>query len=77
MKYVVDRVEGEKVILESLEDKAKLEALKEDFDFELRDGLVVEIKDGKYVLDDEEYKKRKESISSRFDKLKKNKAKKN
>lgn len=73
MKYVVDRVEKDIVVLESLDGKDKLEINKDELDFKVFDGVVlIKEKDG-FALDEETTQKRKEDISSRFSKLKKKK----
>ena len=72
MKYIVDMVERDVVVLEDLEGK-RIEISRGEISFEIFDGDVLKKEKDKFVLDKEETKKRRESISSRFSKLKKKK----
>ena len=72
MKYIVDMVERDVVVLEDLEGK-RIEISRGEISFEISDGDVLKKEKDKFVLDKEETKKRRESISSRFSKLKKKK----
>ena len=73
MKYIVDMVERDVVVLEDLEGK-RIEISRGEISFEIADGDVLKKEKDKFVLDKEETKKRRESISSRFSKLKKKKS---
>ena len=70
MKYVVDMVERDVVVLEDLEGK-RIEISRGEIDFEISDGDVLKEEKGKFVLDKETTKKRRDDISSKFNKLKK------
>lgn len=72
MKYIVDMVERDVVVLEDLEGK-RIEISRGEITFDISDGDVLKKEKDKFVLDKEETKKRRESISSRFSKLKKKK----
>ena len=72
MKYVVDMVERDVVVLEDLEGK-RIEISRGEIKFDISDGDVLKKEKDGYVLDEETTKKRRDSISSRFNKLKKKK----
>ncbi len=72
MKYVVDMVERDVVVLEDLEGK-RIEVSRGEIDFEISDGDVLKKEKGEFVLDNETTKKRRDDISSKFNKLKKKK----
>lgn len=72
MKYAVDRIEENIVVLENLDDKTKIELKKEELPKEIKDGTILVFKDNKYELDLEKEKNRRQSILERFNRLKKN-----
>ena len=72
MKYVVDRIEDNIVVLENLDDKKKIEIDKKQLPKKIKDGTVLVLKDDKYELDIEEEQKRRQNILERFNRLKKN-----
>ena len=72
MKYAVDRIEENIVVLENLDDKTKIELKKEELPKEIKDGTILVFKDNKYELDLEEEKNKRQSILERFNRLKKN-----
>lgn len=71
MKYSVDRIENEIVILENIENKEILQVNIKDFDEEIKEGNIIKLVDNNYVIDNEEEEKRKNSVKNRFNKLKK------
>lgn len=71
MKYVVDRIENNIIILENLNDKSILEIPKDKIDFLVKDGDVLYYKNNKFILDLETKKKRIELIKEKFNKVKK------
>lgn len=72
MKYAVDRIEENIVVLEKLDDKTMIELKKEELPKEIKDGTILVFKDNKYELDLEEEKNKRQSILERFNRLKKN-----
>ena len=73
MKYVVDRIENNIIILENLKDKSILEIPKDKINFLIKDGDVLYYDNNKFRLDLETKKKRIELIKEKFNKVKKKK----
>ena len=71
MKYVVDRIENNIIILENLKDKSILEIPKDKINFLVKDGDVLYYDNNKFKLDLETKKKRIELIKEKFNKVKK------
>ena len=71
MKYVVDRIENNIIILENLKDKSILEISKDKINFLIKDGDVLYYDNNKFKLDLETKKKRIELIKEKFNKVKK------
>ncbi len=71
MKYVVDRIENNIIILENLKDKSILEIPKDKINFLIKDGDVLYYDNNKFRLDLETKKKRIELIREKFNKVKK------
>lgn len=71
MKYVVDRIENNIIILENLKDKSILEISKDKINFLIKDGDVLYYDNNKFRLDLETKKKRIELIKEKFNKVKK------
>lgn len=71
MKYVVDRIENNIIILENLKDKSILEIPKDKINFLVKDGDVLYYDNNKFRLDLETKKKRIELIKEKFNKVKK------
>ena len=65
--YIVDRIEGNYVILESSEGKI-IEVLKDELPSVLENDVLY-FKDNKYFKDDKKRDKIKEDIKARFNKL--------
>ena len=71
MKYVIDRLEEDKVVLEDLSTReTKVIKLKE-LDFKVREGNIISFEDNKYTLDLNTEKLRREKLRNRFNKIKK------
>lgn len=69
MKYIIDRIENNKVICENQANK-KMETFgKTCFPKEIKDGDVVILKDNKFEIDKKETEKRKEEINNLMKKL--------
>lgn len=69
MKYVVDEIIDDKVIIIDLESKETKTIDKEQIEGVPYDGMVLEYKDGKYVENITEYKDRRNEILKKFNKL--------
>ena len=69
-KYSVDRIEEDIIVLENIENKEIIEINKSELDFEVVDGNILRLVDGKFVLDKEIEVKRKESLRERLNRLK-------
>ena len=48
-KYSVDRIEEDTIVLENIENKEIIEINKSELDFEVVDGNILKLVDGKYV----------------------------
>lgn len=69
-KYSVDRIEEDIIVLENIENKEIIEINKSELDFEVVDGNILKLVDGKFVLDKETEVSRKESLRERLNRLK-------
>lgn len=69
-KYSVDRIEEDIIVLENIDNKEIIEINKSELDFEVVDGNILRLIDGKFVLDKEIEVKRKESLRERLNRLK-------
>ena len=69
-KYSVDRIEEDIIVLENIDNKEIIEINKSELDFEVVDGNILRLVDGKFVLDKETEVKRKESLRERLNRLK-------
>ena len=71
MKYVVDRIEEDIVVLENLETKEITNIKLKELDFKVREVNILSKEDNKYILDLNTEKQRKEKLRNKFNKLKK------
>lgn len=69
-KYSVDRIEENIIVLENIENKEIIEINKCELDFEVVDGNILKLIDGKFELDQEVEVSRKESLRDRLNRLK-------
>ena len=69
-KYSVDRIEEDIIVLENIDNKEIVEVNKTELDFEVVDGNILKLVDGKFVLDQETEVRRKESLRERLNRLK-------
>ena len=69
-KYSVDRIEEDIIVLENIDNKEIVEVNKTELDFEVVDGNILKLVDGKFVLDQETEVSRKESLRERLNRLK-------
>ena len=70
MKYAIDRIEDDIVVLENIETKEKRLVNKELFSEDIADGIVVKVIEDKYVIDSNSYDERRQKIREKMDKLK-------
>ena len=71
MKYVVDRIEEDIVVLENLETREITNIKISELDFKVREGNILSYENNKYTLDLNTEKLRKEKLRNRFNNLKK------
>lgn len=69
-KYSVDRIEEDIIVLENIENKEIIEINKCELDFEVVDGNILKLVDGKFELDQEVEVSRKEFLRDRLNRLK-------
>ena len=69
-KYSVDRIEENIIVLENIENKEIIVINKSELDFEVVDGNILKLVDGKFELDQEVEVSRKESLRDRLNRLK-------
>jgi len=69
-KYSVDRIEEDIIVLENIDNKEIIEINKSELDFEVVDGNILKLVDGKFELDQEVEGSRKESLRDRLNRLK-------
>lgn len=69
-KYSVDRIEEDIIVLENIENKEIIEIHKCELDFEVVDGNILKLVDGKFELDQKAEVSRKESLRDRLNRLK-------
>ena len=70
MKYVVDHIIDNIVVLENINNKEILEINKSDISFSIREGNIL-VKDGNnYYLDKELENKRREQLQEKLNKVK-------
>ena len=72
MKYSIDRIEGDVVILDNIETDEIIEVSKTMFDFEVKEGNIVSLVGNKYVLDFNEEVRRRSSLRERMERLRRN-----
>ena len=69
-KYSVDRIEENIVVLENTNNKEIIEINKSEFDFEVVEGNILKLVEGKFVLDKDTEVSRRESLRERLNRLK-------
>ena len=70
MKYSVDRVEGNIVILQDLDTKELKEVSKKDIKLRIKDGDILLFKDNKYLKDNKLKEDRVKLIQDKLNRLK-------
>lgn len=71
MKYAIDRIEEDIVILEDIINKEKKEVNINKLPSDIHEGNIIICEDGKYLLDEQEENARRKRITDKFNKLKK------
>ena len=71
MKYCIDRIEGEIAILEELITKEIIEVNINQLPPNIKETNIVTLINDTYILDEVEEEQRRNSIQSRFNKLRK------
>ncbi len=71
MKYAVDKVEDDIVLLENISNGEKIMVKKEDFSFSIKETDIVIKKDGAYLKDDKEKEDRIKMIKAKMEALRK------
>ena len=71
MKYAVDRIEDNLVIMENLETKEIIEIEKDKLPEDIKDGTILIYEDEEYKLDLNEEELRRRQIQDRFNRLRK------
>lgn len=71
MKYAIDKIENNIVLLESLEDKTKKEVSLDILPKDIKEGTILTYNNNEYKIDLDAEKERKESIKNKFAMLKK------
>jgi len=70
MKYSVDRIEGNIIILQNLESKEMKEIDKDILDFEVNDGDIIIYENNQYRKDDNAKEDRLKMIQEKLNRLK-------
>ena len=71
MKYAVDRIIEDIVVLENIETGELVEIKKHELPNEVHEGSILVKKDDVYILDENTEKERRESLRERLERLKK------
>ncbi|MGN1330061.1 MAG: DUF3006 domain-containing protein [Clostridia bacterium] len=69
MKYIIDRIESDKVICENQENKKMEEFKKIMFPEKIKEGDIVILNENKFTIEENETKDRKEYINDLMKKL--------
>ena len=72
MKYAIDKIIDNIIILENIETGSKLEITKKELPFPIHEGLIIIYKDGLYIKDETEEEKRRKMIKEKFKRLRNN-----
>ena len=71
MKYAVDRIENDVVILQNTFNGKIIEIKKQQLPNNISDGTILEYKDNKYYIDKDEEKRRRNILEEKLNRLKK------
>lgn len=70
MDLVVDRIINDIVICQNLKNKLMFEIDKNELDFDVKDGDVITLIDGKYILNEKLKEERIKVIEDKFNQVK-------
>lgn len=70
-KYIVDRIEGDIIVLEDMYNKEMLNLRVQKVDFKVKEGDVLLYDGETYIKDEETREVREASIKEKFERLKK------
>jgi len=73
MKYAVDKIDNNIVLLESLLDKTKKEVSINILPDNIKEGSIITYENNIYTKEEEQEKQRRTTIKNKFDMLKKRK----
>lgn len=73
MKYAVEKIEENIVLLESIEDKTKKEVLITELPKNIHEGSILIYENEEYTKDEELEQQRRTTIKNKFDMLRKRK----
>lgn len=73
MKYAVDKIDNNIVLLESLLDKTKKEVSINILPDNIKEGSIITYENNIYTKDEEQEQQRRTTIKNKFDMLKKRK----
>lgn len=71
MKYCIDKIEDNIVLLENINTGEKLEINISELSFNVKEGMIIQKTDQGYEQDEQTEKDRRASILAKFNKLKK------
>ncbi len=74
MKYAVEKIEEDIVVLESLEDRTKKEVQIYELPENIKEGNILTYENELYKKDEELEQQRRETIKNKFDMLRKKKS---
>lgn len=74
MKYAVEKIEEDIVVLESLEDRTKKEVQISELPENIKEGNILTYENELYKKDEELERQRRETIKNKFDMLRKKKS---
>lgn len=74
MKYAVEKIEEDIVVLESLEDRTKKEVQISELPENIKEGNILTYENELYKKDEELEQQRRETIKNKFDMLRKKKS---
>lgn len=71
MKWAVDRIEDDIVVLQNIETREVMDVEKNKFDFNVTEGMIVQETPEGFIHDEDEENIRKQVIADKFSRLKK------
>lgn len=71
MKYAVDRIIEDIVVIEDIQSGKIIEVNKKNFPKDIHEGSIIVNKDNEFILDITEEENRRESLRERLERLKK------